>query len=65
MCHTVVAGSTVDRNRAGSGLGQGRPLGRGGGGVPGETGRSHPTRLAAARQKADPVFQVLIFLRRS
>lgn len=60
MCHTVVAGLTLDRIRAGSGLGQGRPPGRWGwggwGGAWGNRGGSHPTRLTAARQKLGPVF---------
>ena len=60
MCHTAVAGLTVNRNRAGSGLGQGRPLGQWGwggwGGAWGNRGSSHPTQLTAARQKLGPVF---------
>ena len=63
MCHTVVAaGLTVDRNRAGSGLG--RAGHRGGvGGAPGETeAAATPLGSLLPGRKS---FQVLIFLRRS
>lgn len=62
MCHRVAAGSTVDRT--GQAVDWGRAGLRGGGGAPGDR-QQPPHSLAAARQKAGPVFQVLIFLRRS